>query len=236
MKILVCKHAPAEGMGYFEELFAKRGINYEYQEVYQDSRPRPLEDYQGLILMGGPMNVDQIAEYPFLKLDYDYIATGLKLGMPMLGFCLGGQLLARGLGAEVRRNPQPELGWYDVELVAPENPGIFKGFPHRFKVFQWHGDTFAIPSGAIHLAKSILCKNQAFSWGQNVFGLQFHLEVTATMINDWLTDETTLKEWGFTPDPVKQDTTKYIQEAANLCERLFENFYECLVDYERKKD
>jgi GMP synthase-like glutamine amidotransferase len=122
-----------------------------------------------------------------------------------------------------------------VELFTPDNPHIFKGFPGCFKVFQWHGDTFEIPTGARRLASSTLCKNQAFSWGKNVFGLQFHLEVTATMINDWLTDEVTLKEWGFISEPVKQDTVKYIQEATKLCERLFENFYECLVDYDKKQ-
>lgn len=163
MKILVCKHAAAEGMGYFEDLFTQRRVRYEYQELYQDPRPRPLQDYQGLIIMGGAMNVDQTTEYPFLKLDYHYISAGLKLGMPMLGFCLGGQLLARGLGAEVRRNPQPELGWYELQLLPSGSSGILKGFPEQFKVFQWHQDTFGIPTGAVHLATSPTCQNQAFS-------------------------------------------------------------------------
>lgn len=182
------------------------------------------------------MNVDQIKEYPFLKLDYGYIAAGLNLGMPMLGFCLGGQLLARGLGANVRRNPQPELGWYDVELCAPDTCGVFKGFPPEFKAFQWHGDTFEIPAGATHLASSTLCQNQVFAWGNNVFGLQFHLEVTAPMIHGWLTAEATLKAWDYAPEPVKQDTAKYIQEATNLGQRLFENFYKCLVEYDQKSN
>lgn len=227
MKILVCRHVPQEGLGYFETLFRLADIEYDYQDLSRDIVPRMLEAYQGLIIMGGPMNVDQVEEYPFLKLDYEYIDRGLKLGMPILGFCLGGQLLARALGAKVTRNPQPELGWYELQLteeVPEEKRGVLKGFPSRFKVFQWHGDTFQLPAGADHLASSALCRNQAFAWGNQVFGLQFHLEVTAEMIAEWLEDEDTVRDWGFQAQDVFRDTRHNLGNAIKLGERLFENF------------
>lgn len=227
MKILVCRHVPQEGLGYFETLFDRAGIEYHYQDLSRDTNPRPLKDYQGLIIMGGPMNVDQVEEYPYLKLDYDYIGEGLKLGMPMLGFCLGGQLLARSLGAKVTRNPQPELGWYELKMaekIPAEKHGVLKNFPPCFKVFQWHGDTFEVPAGAECLASSALYPNQAFIWGEKVFGLQFHLEVTADMIAEWLEDEQTVRDWGFDARTVLEETRENIGTAMKLGERLFENF------------
>jgi GMP synthase (glutamine-hydrolysing) len=224
LKILVCKHAPQEGLGCLEELYPKLGIEYEYQELYHDLEPRSLTDYQGLVVMGGPMNVDQIQEYPFLKLDYSYIEKALILGLPMLGFCLGAQLLAKVLGAKVYKNPQPELGWYDLEMIAGADQGIFKGFPDHCKVFQWHGDTFELPQGAQLLASTANCKNQAFSWEENVYSLQFHLEVTATMIDEWLQDNATMTKWGFKPDPVKKATAQNIRAATALCSLLAQNF------------
>jgi GMP synthase (glutamine-hydrolysing) len=224
MKILACTHVPQEGLGYLEELLPQLGVTYEYQELYQDPHPRPLAGYQGLIVMGGSMNVDQVQEYPFLRTDYHYIEEALKLGMPILGFCLGAQLLAKVLGAKVYRNSQPELGWYDLNLVAAVDHKIFEGFPQRCKVFQSHGDTFDLPQGAQLLASTTGCKHQAFSWQEKAIGLQFHLEVTADMIKEWLQDTGTVKEWGFKPELVTVATAQNIQAATGLCSQLGRNF------------
>jgi GMP synthase (glutamine-hydrolysing) len=224
MKILACTHVPQEGLGYFEELLPRLGVAYEYQELYQDPNPRPLKDYQGLIIMGGSMNVDQVQEYPFLRTDYQYIEEALKLGLPILEFCLGAQLLAKVLDAKVYKNSKPELGWYELDLVAGVDHRIFKGFPQHCKVFQWHGDTFDMPQGAQLLASTTSCKHQAFSWQEKAFGLQFHLEVTEAMINEWLQDTVTVNEWGFKPDLVKTATKQNIQGATGLCSQLGQNF------------
>ncbi len=228
MKILVCKHVPQEGMGYLETTFTENQVEYEYQELYNDHAPRRLRDYHGLIIMGGPMNVDQISEYPFLQLDYDYIEEALKMGIPVLGFCLGGQLIARVLGAKVVKNPEPELGWYDLKLTGMTDGRLFKDFPYQFKVFQWHQDTFEIPKDAKLLAGTKSCLNQAFSWGNKVFGLQFHLEVTTAMIQEWLQDQETLEQWGFKPGSVLKETTENIEQALSLCGVLGRNFINLL--------
>ena len=131
MKFLICKHAPQEGIGYFEGLIREAGIDFDYQELYRDPKPRDLTDYQALIIMGGPMNVYQQQEYPFLKTDYLYLETALKLNLPVLGFCLGAQLAAMALGAKVYRNPQPELGWYELDLLAKDCI-ITSWFPRAF--------------------------------------------------------------------------------------------------------
>ena len=224
MKILACTHIPQEGLGYLEELLPRLGVAYEYQELYQDSHPLPLKDYRGLIIMGGSMNVDQVQEYPFLRTDYHYIEEALKTDLPILGFCLGAQLLAKVLGEKVYKNSQPELGWYDLDLITSSESKIFQGFPQRCKVFQWHGDTFDLPQGAQLLASTTSCKNQAFSWQDRAFGLQFHLEVTVAMVDEWLQDTTTVKEWGFDPTPIKRATKQNIEGATALCSKLGQNF------------
>lgn len=223
-------------MGYFRDLFRNDGIGIDYQELFRDAAIRDLKNYQGLILMGGPMNVDQVDEYPFLKIDDEYIAAGLELGLPMMGFCLGGQLLAKGLGAEVKRNPKPELGWYELELTTPHPSGIFKGFPARCHVFQWHRYTFGIPPGAIRLAGSGVCENQAFSWDERVFGFQFHLEMTAEMVAEWLQDQTEVRSWGFHPEEIRRDTMEYINPSKNLAAILYQNFRRIMLVRTNSKD
>jgi GMP synthase-like glutamine amidotransferase len=228
MKILSCIHSSDDGLGYFESLFYNRGIAVDCHKLYRDSEKWDLKDYQGLILMGGAMNVDQAEEFPFLKISEEYIAAGLRLKLPMMGFCLGGQLLAKGLGAEVKRNPEPELGWYGLELGESQPSGIFKGFPKRCHVFQWHQETFGIPPGAVWLAGSHACKNQAFAWEDRVFGFQFHLEMTGEMVSDWVRDETEIQSLGFDPDIVRRDTAMYLKQSNKLAEILFENFLQVI--------
>lgn len=228
MKILVCKHVPQEGLGYFEKLFRGSGIDFEYQELYQEAKPRQLDDYQGLIVMGGPMNVYQEKEYPFLKTDMFYIEEALHRNLPMLGFCLGAQLFSRVLGGRVFKNEQPELGWYELNLADRDSP-LFSDFPDSFKVFQWHEDTFSIPPGGTLLASSATCRNQAFAWGTKVFGVQFHLELDQPMVNEWLGDEATVTGWGFDVKAIALDTEKYIINEKELGKKLFENFRKILI-------
>ena len=137
--------------------------------------------------MGGPMNVDETQRYPFLAAEVDWIRRALDLRLPMLGICLGDQLLAKALGAKVFPNRVKEIGWYSMEMTpaAAADP-LFAGCGKSLTVFQWHGDTFDLPPGAVHLAHSPLCAQQAFRAGPCAYGLQFHVEMTAAMIADWL--------------------------------------------------
>lgn len=151
-----------------------------------DTIPK-LEGYRGLIVLGGPMGVYESDRIPHLKTEMRAIEDGLKRGIPMLGICLGSQLIASVLGAEVRKAPRWEIGWCGIEMCESASAdGLFKTYAAKERIFQLHQDTFDLPSGAVHLARSRLCEGQAFRYGSNVYGLQFHLEVDKAMIHRWL--------------------------------------------------
>ncbi len=184
MKFLVLQHEACEPLVYFEE-----SIEYEYSKLYEwglsGDFPGDLQEYSGLIIMGGPMNVYQEEKYPFLKDEDLLIKEALKTGLPTLGICLGSQLIAKAAGAKIYKGQEKEIGWYKVGLTEEgKRDRIFDMFEDRFMVFQWHGDTFDLPKGAVLLAKNDLYY-QAFRLG-NAYALQFHLEVTEDMINDWI--------------------------------------------------
>jgi GMP synthase-like glutamine amidotransferase len=141
-----------------------------------------------LAIMGGPMNVYEHDDYPWLVDEKQFIRKAIDAGKKVIGVCLGGQLLADVLGGEVTQNPQKEIGWHSITLTQAEvKSPIFAGMPREMVVFQWHGDTFSIPPGAVHLAKNQACPNQAFLWGKHVLGLHFHLEYSRESIEKMLT-------------------------------------------------
>ncbi|ATE60476.1 type 1 glutamine amidotransferase [Thauera sinica] len=130
-----------------------------------------------LVVMGGPMSVNDEAEFPWLAEETRFVGDIIRRGRPVLGVCLGAQLIASALGARVFPNREREIGWFPVEAVAHGDPALF-GFPPSVEVFHWHGETFDLPDGAVRLARSAACDNQAFQFGKAVIGLQFHLETT----------------------------------------------------------
>jgi len=130
--------------------------------------------------MGGPMNVDEELKYPWLAAEKRFIAEAISLGRPILGVCLGAQLLATVMGARVYPNLDREIGWFDIFRTNAAERSELAGFlPEKAEVFHWHGDTFDMPAGAVHLARSAGCEHQAFVAQGRIVGLQFHLEVTA---------------------------------------------------------
>jgi GMP synthase-like glutamine amidotransferase len=136
-------------------------------------QPRSLDL---VIAMGGPMSVNDEATLPWLLPEKQFLREVIERRIPVLGVCLGAQLIASTLGSRIYRNPHKEIGWFDIEAtLGPE--GVFQ-FPRKCTVFHWHGETFDLPAGAMLLAKSVACNNQAFQIGQHVSGLQFHLEMT----------------------------------------------------------
>ena len=187
-----------------------------------------MNDYSAIIILGGPMNVYEERKYPFLKKENSSIKEALKINKPMLGICLGAQIIARAAGAKVYPAKRKEIGWFTLNLTTGgiEND-VFRGLERQFTVFQWHGDTFDIPSGSIRLAKSNLFPNQAFSIGKTTYALQFHLEVTKKMILEWVNryeDElVTLKE-EVDPDEMLKSSEHHIQPLNNHAFLLFSNF------------
>lgn len=132
-----------------------------------------------LVLMGGPMSVYELDRYRWLRLELDFVSAVIAAGKPVLGVCLGAQILARQLGASVAPQRTPEIGWYPVRMTAAGRAHpFFAGFPASFPALHWHGDSFTIPPGALHVAESDACPTQAFVSAQRLVGLQFHLETT----------------------------------------------------------
>jgi GMP synthase (glutamine-hydrolysing) len=189
-RILAFRHVPFEGVGRIERIVAANGFALAYADLYRSgAAPAEIAGYRALIFMGGPMSVND--DLGYLRREEQFIRDAASRGVPVLGICLGAQLIAHAMGAAVRRNPAKEIGWFEIEFTpeAAEDPlfGMFRG---REMVFHWHGETFDLPEGAVLLAASDRCRHQAFRLGDSVYGLQFHPEVTADMIADWcLQDE-----------------------------------------------
>ena len=186
-KIVVIKHVENEGPGLMEPFFADHGWELETIDLSSGRQlPDDLDSLAAIIILGGPMNVYEEKQYSFLKEEEVLIRKALIEEIPMLGICLGAQLLAKVCGARVKKAPQEEIGWFRVKKTGDgKKDPLFKGNPDQIQVFQWHEDTFDIPKGAVLLAEGRNCKNQAFRVGQNAYGLQFHIEVTENMIQTW---------------------------------------------------
>jgi len=147
--------------------------------VHQGERLPLMNDFDMLVIMGGSMNVYEDKKYPWLKDEKKFIERAIFEDKHVLGICLGSQLISDVLGGLVYKNAYKEIGWFDVSLTGEgKNSSVFKGFTDKFTVFQWHGDTFDIPPGCKHIAESVACKNQAFTYGDKTLGLQFHLETS----------------------------------------------------------
>lgn len=186
-EILIFRHVPFEGPGTLQDELERRRLRYREVNLYEEAAPKNLDGCNGLIIMGGPMNVYEETEYPFLKDEDRLIKEALARKIPMIGVCLGAQLMAKAAGARVTKGKKKEIGWYPLYLTeeAKTDPA-FKGLPREIEVFQWHGDTFEIPQRAVRLASSELFPNQAFRVGNNAYAFQFHIEVTAEIIKEWI--------------------------------------------------
>jgi GMP synthase (glutamine-hydrolysing) len=186
-QVVIFQHVAHEILGTLHGQLKERSIRLKYYnfERHPDIIP-VLEGASGLIILGGPMNVDQTKKYPHLREEINAINFALRHDIPVLGICLGSQLIAKALGAKVRQMPQPEIGWHAINPTthAASDPYLSPWMPGE-TIFHWHEDTFDLPHGAIHLASSFTCHHQAFSYGPRVYGFQFHLEVDLSMLQRW---------------------------------------------------
>lgn len=187
-KLLVFQHVPLEPLGSLNRLFKEAGFRIRY--VNFDRMPQARVDinrYHGLVVLGGPMAADQFDRHPHLRYEQEVIHRAVDLGLPVLGICLGAQLIAGAFGGRTLRRAAPEFGWIDVRpTAAGEDDPLIRSFNGAEAVYQWHADTFTLPSPAVHLAESDDCAYQAFRLYDHVYGLQFHLEADRKLIERWL--------------------------------------------------
>ncbi len=184
MRVLVFRHVPFEDLGLIARALDKAGVDYGYVDLFAGAAVPAVEDADGLIFMGGPQSAND--PLPYIRTELELIGRAAAAGRPLLGVCLGSQLIAKALGARVYRNGVKEIGWYPVSWSeAAARDGLFGGLSRPEMIFHWHGETFDLPPGAELLASSEACRHQAFRVGGNVYGLQFHLEVTPEMIAAW---------------------------------------------------
>jgi len=183
---LVLQHAPHEGPGLLAELITGAGHDLAVVRLDEAGHLPPPPTAGAVVVMGGAMGVHDTDRYPWLGPERTWIAGAVEAGVPVLGICLGAQLLAAALGAEVTTGPAPEIGVGEVELTAEGRADpVLGGHGARLPVVHWHGDTFTIPAGAVRLATSDRYENQAFRYGRAVYGLQFHLEVDQAIAQAW---------------------------------------------------
>ena len=173
------QHVPFEGLGSIADWIRRERHTLAVTRFHRGEPLPAVEDVDLLVVMGGPMNVDEQKKYPWLTREKRFIAAAIAAGREVLGVCLGAQLVANVLGARVYANSEKEIGWFAIETTeAGAASSLFGPVPRRLEVFHWHGDTFDLPSGALHAARGVGCAHQAFVYGERVVGLQFHLETT----------------------------------------------------------
>ncbi|MGH1472624.1 MAG: type 1 glutamine amidotransferase [Cellvibrionaceae bacterium] len=178
MRAHYLQHVRFEGLGSIESWLQSAGYEISYTQLYHSQALPSPQNIDLVIIMGGSMSVNDEENYPWLIGEKQFIKNAIEMGKPVLGICLGAQLIASAMGGEVFQNSVKEIGWFPVEAVKSEDASSFC-FPEQVEVFHWHGETFSLPPGAVQIAKSKGCENQAFQIGTTVIGLQFHLETTS---------------------------------------------------------
>jgi GMP synthase-like glutamine amidotransferase len=177
LKVHWFQHVPFEGLGSIQEWLAARRAQVGVSRFFDRPVLPGLDEVDLLIIMGGPMSVNDEKEHPWLRGEKEFAARAIRQGTPVLGICLGAQLIASALGAAVRRSAAAEIGWHAVQRAGSDG-GLADCLPKEFLPFHWHGETFELPQGARKIARSAACENQAFTVGDRVIALQFHLEAT----------------------------------------------------------
>jgi GMP synthase-like glutamine amidotransferase len=199
MSVLICKNIETEGPGTIEEYLRSEKIPYRIVELSKGEVLPDPNNFNTLIIMGGPMSVNETNLYPYIEEEQGLVRDFISKGKKILGICLGAQIMAKALGARVYSGQEKEIGWYDIELTEEGLKDTYmrrlalepkaRNPLRRFPVFHWHGETFDLPEGAVRLAGSELYPNQAFRYNECAYAFQFHIEVTRQMIYEWLEDE-----------------------------------------------
>jgi GMP synthase (glutamine-hydrolysing) len=230
---MIFQHVPWEPLGTLNPLLKEAGFRIRFVNFgrHPDTVPK-LDGYNGLVILGGPMAVYEADKIPHLQVEMRLIEEALKKNIPILGICLGAQMLASVLGSQVRKAPQVELGWYDVHLTEEgKKDQLLSSFHPTEKIFQLHQDMFDPPKTAVHLAWSQLCPGQAFRYGEKVYGFQFHLEADRAMIMRWLNRPESKnfihQSAGImVAEQMEVETNLYIHRSLEVSQQIFKKFIE----------
>jgi GMP synthase (glutamine-hydrolysing) len=207
--LLAIRHVPFEDLGCLEAPLTASGYAIRYVDAPTADFIRIAQaKWDLLVVLGGPIGVNEQHDYPFLNEELRLLESRIKHQSPTLGICLGGQLMAHALGARIHKSSTAEIGWKSLTLT---NAGHDSSLQHFHKpVFHWHGDSFDLPAGARRLASTDLCPNQAFSLGGSLLGLQFHPEVTARGLEQWYVGHTgELRSHGLSPAKLREDAARF---------------------------
>lgn len=185
LRIHFLQHVPFERPGYLETWAKGHGFPLTNTKLYENEEFPGLSAFDCLIIMGGPMSVNDEYIYPWLKYEKAFIRSAIDAGRHVIGVCLGAQLIANVLGARVINGRKKEIGWFPVSRTETgKNNPLLRDMPDNLNVMHWHGETFDIPDGAVNLLETEICTNQAFLYGDHVLGLQFHMEFTPESLMD----------------------------------------------------
>lgn len=182
--VVIFRHFNSEGPGYFSDFLDAQGIPWCLVKIDEgDAVPSSIEAYSGMVLMGGPMSVND--DLPWIAPVLELIRQAVDADVPVLGHCLGGQLMTKALGGQVTQNAIKEIGWGEVGVSVNQAAQHWFGELESFNAFHWHGETFSLPDGATHILASKHCVNQAYAVGQKHLALQCHIEMTEAMVQEW---------------------------------------------------
>lgn len=231
--VLIIQHTATEGPGYFSEFLGRQAIPWQIIRIDAgEALPDMLNGYSGLCLMGGTMSVND--DLPWIPQELALIRQAVTQGVPVVGHCLGGQLLSKAMGGVVTKNPVKEIGWGEVRITdASVAEGWVKNTDQPMNVFHWHGETFSIPPQAVRLWESTYCPNQAFILNNRHLGMQCHIEMTPDMIKTWC--ETGAEEIVANPGPAVQtavamqaDLDTHIPRLREIADKLYSRWIQGL--------
>ncbi|PZV17539.1 MAG: GMP synthase [Leptolyngbya sp.] len=227
MDILVVQHVEADPVGILGRYLEVNGAWLHTWLVPQRSTP-PHGTYNGLIVLGGPMNACDDENFPYLARVVELIQQFHREGKPVLGLCLGAQLIARAFGGRVYQNEKPELGFTSLFPVAGAKEPWLQDYPPGMPMMQWHFDTFELPVGAKLLLTNEVCTNQAFRMGSNIYGLQFHPEVTPEIVMNWIAFKTEWIEANYPHlfEQLREQLVLHWVQAAQFTEKLANAWYD----------
>ena len=230
--IRIFRHVASEGPGYLATYLASHNLPYELVCIDAgEAVPEQLDDVSGLVFMGGPMSVND--ELPWIEQELKLIRRAAAADLPVLGHCLGGQLISKALGGKVTANPVREIGWSPVHALDNQVARDWlAGLPREFEVFHWHGETFSLPDGATRLMYNGYCANQAFAIGA-MLALQCHIEMTADMVEEWVAkgqnDLAHTSESVQSPTEIRQNLSAKIDHLQHLAQILYKRWLRPII-------